>query len=273
MEIWKDIPGYEGLYQASSEGRIKRVNGIAWNGHKHHLKRERILKQHYGNGAGYAQVTLSKEGKTKTFRVHVLICLTFIGGRNVKDPISRPILHLNGIATDNRLCNLNYGTVRENINQAYVDSGLGATRNERLIEKDGVVKNCTEWSKELNGSHNLVQERIKNGWELEKVLTTPKRTPKTLEYKGVVKSYSEWSKDTGISVSAIKDRLRSGWSIEKTLTTKLKDTYVTHNNVTKSRQEWAEELGLTECAIRKRLSKGWSLEDALTTPRMRKKAQ
>ncbi len=166
MEIWKDIPGYEGLYQASNYGRIKRVKGIAWNGLKHHEIKERILKP---QGDPYAHVALSKNGKPKTIRVHVLICLTFIGER----PERQHILHINGNPKDNRAWNLRYGSARENVHQSYQDSGIKATRNQRVITFNGVTKNCSEWSKELGGSPHLVQDRIKKGWSIEKAVTTP----------------------------------------------------------------------------------------------------
>lgn len=65
MEIWKDISGYEGLYQASSFGRILS------------LKRGIILKQQL-NPSGYYYVALSKDGKAKRFLVSRLIAKTFI---------------------------------------------------------------------------------------------------------------------------------------------------------------------------------------------------
>jgi hypothetical protein len=169
MEIWKDIPGYEGLYQASNLGGIKRVKGIAWNGIKHHEIKERILKQQCNHPMGYAHVVLSKNGKTKTIRVHVLICLTFIGER----PQGHHILHINGNPKDNRACNLRYGNAKENIHQAYKDSGIGATRNQRLITFNGITKNCSEWSKELGGNCHLIQDRLREGWTIEKAVTTP----------------------------------------------------------------------------------------------------
>lgn len=69
-EIWKDIPGYEGLYQVSSKGNIVSVN------YNHTGKRKiRIPRMDRG---GYLYVNLHNKGTTKTFKVHRLVAITFI---------------------------------------------------------------------------------------------------------------------------------------------------------------------------------------------------
>ena len=77
-EIWRDIPGYEGFYQASSFGRIKSLKRIRKNGKDAcYEQRERILKTHISPN-GYSQVTLSKLGKLKQANIHRLIAMSFI---------------------------------------------------------------------------------------------------------------------------------------------------------------------------------------------------
>ena len=77
-EEWKDIPGYEGLYQASSFGRIKACKRIIKyvNGKKTH-KKERILSPANSYGQ-YLSVGLIKNKVHKTYNVHFLVALTFI---------------------------------------------------------------------------------------------------------------------------------------------------------------------------------------------------
>lgn len=65
MEIWKDIEGYEGLYQVSNEGRVKSV-------------RRNVILTPSSNGIGYLHVVLSIDGKQKTFYVHRLVAEAFI---------------------------------------------------------------------------------------------------------------------------------------------------------------------------------------------------
>ena len=70
-EIWKDIPGYEGLYQASSLGNIRSLN---WRGSN--TVKNMYLKK---SNTGYLTVQLGWKGKPKTFTVHRLVALTFLG--------------------------------------------------------------------------------------------------------------------------------------------------------------------------------------------------
>ena len=78
MEIWKDIEGYEGLYQVSNKGRIKSLNRIDSRGHK---VNEKILSSK-PNNKGYLRVHLYKNGKRKPFSVHRLVAIAFIPNPN-----------------------------------------------------------------------------------------------------------------------------------------------------------------------------------------------
>jgi hypothetical protein len=101
-EIWKDIPGYEGIYQVSDLGRVKSFK----------LNREKILKLGVDRG-GYLGLTLCNEGKIrKTKKVHQLVAMTFLnhepgGYKLVVD-------HKNNDKQDNRLENLQLVSQREN---------------------------------------------------------------------------------------------------------------------------------------------------------------
>jgi len=101
-EIWKDIPGYEGIYIASNFGNIKRLVGKF-------CRKERLLKQ-TDNGKGYKRVDLSKNGISKPYRVHRIILLTFIG----ICPIDMESLHIDGNSYNNNLNNLKWGSKSEN---------------------------------------------------------------------------------------------------------------------------------------------------------------
>ncbi len=95
----KPIPGFEGLYEATDDGRI-------WSTRKG----GRWLKSHV-NRDGHLELSLYKGGTQYTFRVHNLVALTFLGPR----PEGLLVRHLNGKGADNRATNLKYGTHSENV--------------------------------------------------------------------------------------------------------------------------------------------------------------
>ena len=106
MENWVDIKGYEGLYQVSDLGRVKRVAGSP------HCKVDRILKP-ASQTTGYLFVTLSKQGKEKTFRIHRLVMENFSPTEKMEN---LQVNHLDEDRTNNNLNNLQWCTCQENIN-------------------------------------------------------------------------------------------------------------------------------------------------------------
>lgn len=129
-EVWKDIPGWEGFYQASSEGRIRSIPRDCWKPGKtgvmtRHRMSGRVLRA--ANGAkGYKAVVLSdlRNGRRPAmFRVHRLICLTFHGPPyGERDEVA----HRDGTRDNNRSPNLRWATRAENF------ADLKRHRAERL---------------------------------------------------------------------------------------------------------------------------------------------
>ena len=111
-EEWRDVVGYEGLYQVSSEGRVKSLERKArhWRGGER-IQKERILKPDVSKD-GYLRAALYAGGKRKWFRVHRLVCEAFH-----ENPDNKPqVNHINEDKTDNRACNLEWCTAKENCN-------------------------------------------------------------------------------------------------------------------------------------------------------------
>jgi hypothetical protein len=106
IEIWKDIPNYEGIYQISTEGRIKSFK----------YANEKILNPGIDNH-GYFRITLSKNKIRKTFRIHKLVAIAFLD--HIPNGHEIVIDHINGIKSDNRFINLRLATQTENVNFWY----------------------------------------------------------------------------------------------------------------------------------------------------------
>ena len=111
-EIWKDIAGYEGMYQVSSLGNVKSIARVVKRKGQPDLPvRERILKQGYDR-KGYRTVVLRKEGKLKSFKVHRLVAFAFIP--NIEE--YPEINHKDENKQNNNAENLEWCTNKYNVN-------------------------------------------------------------------------------------------------------------------------------------------------------------
>lgn len=106
IEEWKDIEGFEGVYQVSSFGRVKslrrRVSGRS--------NKTIILRQHLNKNTGYLGVAISKESKLKTFDVHRAVAKYYLPNPNNLPEVN----HKKGIKTDNRSIMLEWSTSSDN---------------------------------------------------------------------------------------------------------------------------------------------------------------
>ena len=116
IEQWKDIPNYEGLYQASNMGRIRTCEGKITSSarFKKRVWKQRVLKQKKQarrSGRLDCRVSLWKDGNVKTWLVARLIAMTWCKGYMPEMTVN----HINCDTADNRACNLEWVTHKENI--------------------------------------------------------------------------------------------------------------------------------------------------------------
>lgn len=133
-EIWKDIPNYEGLYQASSYGRIRTCeNKTTFTpklGERHW--KQRLLKGRGDNYKTGKRVALWKDGKFKDFLVARLVATTFLGEPT---KTANTVNHINGNRMDNRVENLEWLSIGDNVRHAF-ETGLMPYKKVKLYNNN-----------------------------------------------------------------------------------------------------------------------------------------
>lgn len=127
-EMWKDVTGYEGIYQVSNTGRIKKLyrEWVGSTGGKR-FTNEKILPPHFSK-FGYNHHIFIKEGKPKDLRVCRLVAIAF-----VPNPDNKPFVnHIDGNKANDSASNLEWNTRSENDRHAFANglrSGMKGSKN------------------------------------------------------------------------------------------------------------------------------------------------
>lgn len=160
MEYWKDIKGFEGLYQISNYGNIKSLGRkyeyIGKNQFEKTFKttrmhKEQLIKQII-NAKGYYQVCLRKKYKKKNFLVHRLIAEAFI-----PNPENKPTInHKDGNTLNNSLNNLEWATMKEQINHS-----INILNHKRIISDKCRIKQKEKHEKKVKRSDGIIFNSIK----------------------------------------------------------------------------------------------------------------
>jgi hypothetical protein len=124
--IWKEISGYEGLYEVSDTGLVRSL----WYGKK------RILSP-AKNGFGYLHVSLCKDGKTKSMLVHRLVAEAFVPNPNNLETVN----HKDEVKTNNKVNNLEWMTLADNncYGTHVLRVGLAHSKPVLQLDKSGNV--------------------------------------------------------------------------------------------------------------------------------------
>ena len=164
VEIWKDIVGYEGLYQVSNLGNVKSIRVYPRDKKYVNKNLKPVLQK-----IGYYSFTLCRENSKKIFMLHRLISEAFIDNNNNKPCVN----HINGIKTDNRIENLEWVTYSENSKHAH-DNNLqvsikGSSHcNSKLTEdqvveiRNAYIKGSGIYHRHLAEKYNVSRELIRD---------------------------------------------------------------------------------------------------------------
>lgn len=154
-EIWKEVPGFEGLYQVSNYGQIRSTprRGTAGGIMKGHIDKK-----------GYINITLRKDGTQYTQKLHRLIAITFIPNPNNYPEVN----HKDENKQNNRVDNLEWCTT--SYNHEY------GTRTVRASTRCGKPIRCVETGIEYQGAKWASKEMGIDSSGITKALKNPNRT-------------------------------------------------------------------------------------------------
>lgn len=140
MEEWKPIKGYEGIYEVSNMGRVRsldRKGKLLRDGVWYPQNRRGQMMKIRTLSTGYKEVPLRKDRKQVRYFVHRLVALAFVEGYKKGLVVN----HLNCDPSDNRACNLEWVTQKENTNHAdhNIKIALYHQKEVKQLDKNGNV--------------------------------------------------------------------------------------------------------------------------------------
>lgn len=159
-EEWRDVTGFEGWYQVSNLGRVKRIRKVHWNhGKKNIVEREHILKP-TPDRKGYSIVIITNGETKKHAKVHRLVAEAFIPNPQNKSQVD----HINRIVDDNRVENLRWVNNSENqINSS----------SNRMVKCFGENLTLSQWGEKTGIKPTTIRARLERGWKPEDALSIP----------------------------------------------------------------------------------------------------
>jgi len=162
MEEWKDVDGYEGIYQVSSMGNIRSLDRkITQFCHKNYFTRNmngRTIKSKTQN-SGYEIVWLSKNGNVRAFTVHRIALVAFTGFT----PIGLDINHIDGDKRNNKIENIEWCSKSENIKHSYKNLKRESTGKKVMCIELGIVFDSSKQASDIMNINVSGIKHVTNG--------------------------------------------------------------------------------------------------------------
>lgn len=158
VEIWKDIEGFEGIYQVSNRGRVRSLDRKVYN----YIKKGRVLKA-YDNGHHYQYLTLSNGTNKGKYYIHILVANAFIDNPNGYEQVN----HKDFDKTNNSINNLEWVSRAQNV-EHYRKSAYG-----RAVEEGRQTKIRTKFVERVLREKDKIIDIYKTGASIEE---TAKKT-------------------------------------------------------------------------------------------------
>lgn len=164
-ELWKDIPGYEGMYQVSNCGRVRTCEGKTTSNARYAKRvwKQRIIKQKIQtskHGRQDARVNLWKDCKGKTWLVSRLVALAWCDG--FCDGLT--VNHKDGNTLNNRAENLEWITLKKNIQHGFVTGLYGGIQIQVVVVDGGkitVFPSLSDASRALGRNPGYLSNKLK----------------------------------------------------------------------------------------------------------------
>ena len=170
-EIWKDITGYEGIYQVSNFGRIRSLdreikNKTIFGSSCRYFAKGKILKARFSKNkkigyVNYPRVVLRKNNLPKQFCVHKLVAQAFIPNPQKKPQVD----HIDSNPLNNCVSNLKWCTQKENNNNPISRKRRSSIFYNGTLAKEIALRNGI--------SKTAFYLRLRYGWSLKNAITKP----------------------------------------------------------------------------------------------------
>lgn len=176
IEIWLPIKDWDGLYEVSNLGRFKTVEHIVYNGFYRikGFRAKEVIRTYSSKIDQYLLITFCKRPRCEKRLAHRVVADHF-----VPNPENKPqVNHINGDKKDNRACNLEWVTEKENMKHA-VETGLKIFHGKRERLSDEIVLEIYKSKLSLSvlaSKHNvpkLTIHAIKKGKRYKKITLNP----------------------------------------------------------------------------------------------------